>query len=101
MGKHRTVSEQKKNLRPGQRKIQSVTEGRFLDWGWLPELHTWGGREPAPGLVARSRVQSTVRETDPLHEVLWDMTKPACVHQPEITYQVVGSGDFPILGHTE
>ena len=82
LGKHRTVTGQEKNHRPGRRKIQSLTEGLSPDWGQMPRSHTWGGGDPALGSVARSEVQSTVGESDPLPGVLWDRTEHACVHQP-------------------
>ena len=78
LGKHRTVSGQEKNHGLGWRKIQSLTEGLSHNWGQLSGSHTWGGRDPAPGSVARSGAQSTVGGSDPLPGVLWDRTKPAC-----------------------
>ena len=50
LGKYRTVSGQEKNLRPGRRKIKSLTVGLAPDWGWLAGMAHLRRGGASPGL---------------------------------------------------
>ena len=70
--KCKTVYGQEKKHRLGWRMIQSLTVGFSLDGGQLSCFHNWGGGEPASVSVTSSKVQSTVKESNPLPELLWE-----------------------------